>query len=301
MIFLKKLRKFVGYIVVLISLFIGIIGVYETELDAIILNFFIYILIGGFPFIIGMLLIEGWRPLKENAWARFRLYTGVTIPAPAVIRINDYFNTQKEERVSSPTDIYLDYVGTPQFLTYAVIGAGILAFMTFVAIYVTWFQMEKHVYIMFVVSLIICIVVPIIAKNDYRAIREEGLFLSSQGSNKAIPWSDIEKVELDGEIVEGLGRSSSSYYKWDFIFYLEDGEKEKFGPFSYSDYNLQDSKDIKNIIMENRVSISIDELSEEEWSYVKIDMEYEEGDPNDFYSLFQYNPEEKEYYFIPYE
>lgn len=299
--FLKKLRKFVGYIVVIISIILGITGISVAEWDQPFVSIFLYLLLGVLPFCIGLWIIGGYPSLKENAWGKFRFYTALTVFAPLTFQLVDYLIDEKGERVSSPTDIFVDSAGIPIWLTYVVIFAGVLAFISFLGIYVTWFQMEKHVYIMFIGSLIICTVVPLFTKNDYRAIREEGLFVSSQGSNESIPWANIEKVNVVGEISEGLGKSSSSYFKWDFIFYVKDGKEERFGPFAYSEYNLHASKDIKNAIMENRVSMSLDGLSEKEWSYVEIDMEYEEGDPNDFYEFFQYDPKTKEYYDIPYK
>lgn len=301
MLSLIKFKKFLGYLIVIMAIFLGIMGMAIAEWDQPLVSLFLYGLLGGAPFIMGLWMVEGWKSLKETAWGKFRLYTGLTFFPPVIIRTMNNVNTKKEERVSSATDIFLDYAGTPQWLTYTVIGVGVLAFITFLAIYVTWFDMEKHVYAMFVVSLIISIVVPIIVRDDFRAIREEGLYFSIQGEHEDIPWSKVVKVELNGNIVEGLGESSSSYIKWDFVFYLKDGKKASFGPFSYSDHNLTTSHNIKNTIMENRVSMSLDGLSDKEWSYVEIDMNYEEGDPNDFYKLFQYNPETNEYYDIPYK
>lgn len=300
MLFLVKLKKFVGYIVVIFAIFLGIIAMSVAEWDQVFANIFLYLLLGGLPFVIGVWMIEGWKSLKVTAWGKFRFYTAITFFSPIIIRTISYVNDKKEERVSSATDIFVDYAGTPKWLTYLVMGAGIIAFMTFLAIYVNWFDMERHVYFMFVVSLIISIVVPLIAKDDFRAIREEGLYFSIQGDIEEVPWYQIERVEIVGNNVDGIGSSNSAYFKWDFIFFLKNGDKEKFGSFSYSNYNLTTSLEIKNEIMEHRVSMSLDGLSDEEWSYVEIDMEYEEGDPHDFYELFQYNPETKEYYHIPY-
>ena len=47
--------------------------------------------------------------------------------------------------------------------------------------------------------------------------------------------------------------------------------------------------------------LTTDRLLDEEWEYVQIDMDYEEeAKPEDFYSVFQYDPKTREYYDIQY-
>jgi hypothetical protein len=58
---------------------------------------------------------------------------------------------------------------------------------------------------------------------------------------------------------------------------------------------------IKNKIMAERIPLSTEALSEDEWDFVELDMEFEEeANPKDFYTLFQYNPETKDYYDLPF-
>lgn len=74
----------------------------------------------------------------------------------------------------------------------------------------------------------------------------------------------------------------------------------KFSGFGYDEPSLKYSHQIKNVIMENKISMSIDSISEREWEFLEVDMEDDEIKPDDFYKLFQYNPETNEYYDIKY-
>ncbi|MEH7272510.1 hypothetical protein [Neobacillus vireti] len=59
---------------------------------------------------------------------------------------------------------------------------------------------------------------------------------------------------------------------------------------------------IKELLADKKISLTTDKLYAKEWDFVEVDIEFEEdANPEDFYTIFQYNPETKEYYYISYE
>lgn len=49
-------------------------------------------------------------------------------------------------------------------------------------------------------------------------------------------------------------------------------------------------------MIDENIPITRQPLTEEELEYIKRDLENKEGNPDDFYSLFPYDPETKEHY-----
>lgn len=301
MVLLQKLKKIAGVLLIIAALIMGITAVGIAEWKRPFFSIVFYLMIGLIPFLLGILLLAGIKGFKEGIWGPLRVFTGITVILPLTLQLADYLKERKIQLVSSPNDIYLDSAGIPDWLAWVIIFAGITAFFTFLAMYVAWFKVPKNVYILFSISIILCIFIPLLTKGDFRAIRNDGLVTSVQEEYNEVPWSKMERVFLNGYIEEAIGKSGSDEYVWEFIFYTKEGEKEAFGPFGYSDYNLETSHAIKNKIMAERIPLSTEALSEDEWDFVELDMEFEEeANPKDFYTLFQYNPETKDYYDLPF-
>ncbi|MFZ2462914.1 MAG: hypothetical protein WAW77_04675 [Caldibacillus thermoamylovorans] len=295
---LTKVKKVVSYIIIILSFITGIAATATAEWDDLFINIFLYLLFGGLPFTIGIIMLEGLKEGKENAWGKFRFYTGISFLAPILLKIIVYFNDKNTNRISTPTDIYI--TNYQDFIGLIIIFTGFYAFCLFIVIYIVGFKVEKELYISLVVAFLISAGLSIYGKNDYYAIREEGLFLSSKEEQIAIPWEDVESVRIEAALVSDIGKYSSKDFEWEFIFYLKEHEPVKFSGFGYDEPSLTYSHQIKNVIMENKISMSIDSISEKEWEFLEVDMEDDEIKPDDFYKLFQYNPETNEYYDINY-
>ena len=288
MFILQALKKPFAYLIICITVVFGFFFAYAFDLEVPFWWLILYCIFGLTPFMLGYLLLEGKKKLRETFWMRIRHYTVFTLMLPITAIIMDYGFNSKRMYVANPKDIHLDISHN---LIIVEILIGLVLFYSFLAIYIFWFKVSKSVYITFVISLVLIIFIPYMTKNDYRAIRENGLFISDQGTEYLIGWSNIRKVELNGFIPRG--RRSSSSYGWEFIFYVNGDRKMIFGPFTYRDYGLKTSLSIKNKLIEENIPLTVDVLTEYEWSYVEIDMKYEEGNPEDFYSLFQPDPRRK--------
>jgi len=300
--FVSNFRKVVGMIVIIISIIFGMTTVGIAEPDDLFATAIMYLMIGLFPFFLGFYVMNGKYKLKE-ALPMFRIYTGVTIFIPLVLQLADYLTNGKNERLSTPSDIYLDILGGSEWIFYLHYIPAFFAFITFLGLYMFGRKnLPNYAPYLFIISLILTIGLTFFTKDDYRAIREEGLFSSIQGKDEKVAWTEIEKVYLSGFVSrDGYSKTATASFKWEYIFHLKNGGQIVYGPFGYSEYHLTVSHAIKNKIMEERLAMSSDFITEKEWGYIEVDMDYESGDPNDFYSLFQYNPETEDYYDIPYE
>lgn len=300
MFIIKKLKKLFAYLIICTAIFFGflIADVAEWKEHPII-SILIYCIFGLFPFLLGFLLLKGKQPLREDFWMRIRSYSVLTLILPVIVKVANYQINLKEMRVSNPKDVYLDSAST---LGVLIIPVGFVALFSFLAIYISWFKISKYVFLVFMISIVLCMLIPFLTKDDYRAIRDEGIIISKKGEEQLIQWSDIQEVALNGFIPRvKLNKKINSNYNWNFIFYLKDGEKITFGPFGYHSYALESSLAIKNKTMQEKIPIAIDILSEKELEYAQIDIKYEDGNPDDFYSLFQYDTIRKEHYNIPYK
>jgi hypothetical protein len=151
---------------------------------------------------------------------------------------------------------------------------------------------------MLVFSLIFSLASGFFTRSDYNAIKTDGLQLSPFGEKEEVSWADIEYAEIDGYISGG----KDSDFEWRFYFKLRDGRAIDFGPFGYHKYGLDKSLEIKDLLKEKKIPWTVYNLTNKEWEYVKIDMDYEEdANPEDFYAIFQYDPDQKEYYSIPFD
>ncbi len=166
--------------------------------------------------------------------------------------------------------------------------------MAFAGVFVLgWKNSKKSLRNTFIVSFALAIFISVIINNDFKAINQEGLVISTLGNKEEIPWSDVKHVNLKGSITsDGLSKTSGSSFKWKFEFLLKNGQSEEFGPFSYTEYNLEDSLNSKELLADKHISLTTERLFDKEWEFVQIDMDYEEeAKPEDFYSIFQYNPQ----------
>ena len=267
-------------------------------------------LTGILPLIIALFLFEGRQAIKFNISSLHlllvnpgvRIYVLITIITPILLNSLDTLKFSNVDRLSSPGDVYFASLSV-EWLGYMLVFAGLIAFMAFAGLFVLgWKNSRKPLRYTFIITFILSIFISVIINNDYKAINQNGLVISSLGNKEEISWSDVKHVNLKGSITsDGFSKTSGSSFKWKFEFFLKNGETEHFGPFSYSEYSLEDSLNIKKLLADKNISLTTDQLLDKEWEYVQIDMDYEEGaKPEDFYSVFQYDPKTREYYDIQY-
>jgi hypothetical protein len=213
---------------------------------------------------------------------------------PVFLHLNDYIVKWKINAVSTPEVIYLDLFST-QWLGYVEIFIVFLTFMLFAPIYVSgWNFLPKETRHLFLVLLALLPIVLFLVKDDYQAIRDQGIVISKFGNQEKYSWQEIEKVELYAYI----GRDfRSSEMKWKYVFYLVDGGTRVFVQFSYYPESVHESIDIKKKILQENIPFYLDQLSDKEWDFVKIDMEDYPEVQDEFYVLFQYDPKTNSYYY----
>lgn len=303
-------RKLFGRILLFISTVFGALTVGTSFGEPIVVILFIYLLTSVLPAILALFLLKGRQAIVFNRWGLksfflskgVRIYVLITIITPILIMSIDTLHFSNWDRLSSPEDVYFANLSV-EWMGYASIITGLTAFIFFIGIFVFGWK-DSHAFhrYTFILSLSLAIILSVVMRNDYKAINPDGLVISTFGEKEEISWSDVEYAYLTGELNrKGYRSNVSNHFEWEFEFLLKNGETETFGPFSYTDYNLEASKNIKELLADKRISLTTERLTDKEWDYVQIDMDYEEeAKPEDFYSVFQYDPETQEYYNIPY-
>ena len=305
-----KIRKFFGVLLLIISVIFGAVSIGLGYGEPVVITLIMYLILGIFPLILALLLFKGKSAIKfkvSNLCSLFvnqrvRVYVLITIITPIVLNFVDSLGRNKLERLAGPGNVYFANI-SEGWLGYTIVFVSLVTFMSFAGIFVLGWKNSKHsLRYTFIINLIFTILISVMINDDYKAINQDELIISTLGKKEKIPWSDVKHAYLKGKITsDGFKKSSGSSFKWKFEFVLKNGDTEEFGPFTYFKYNLKDSLNIKKLLADKNISLTIDQLSDEEWEYVQIDMDYEEEvKPEDFYSLFQYDPKSGQYYYIHY-
>ncbi|MCM3163441.1 hypothetical protein [Metabacillus litoralis] len=305
-----KIRKFFGVLLLIISVIFGAVSIGMGYGEPIVITLIMYLILGIFPLILALLIFKGKSAIKFKVSnlrslfvnQRVRVYVLLTIITPILLNFVDSLGRNKLERLAGPGNIYFANI-SEGWLGYTIVFVSLITFMSFAGIFVLGWKNSKHsLRYTFIINLIFTILISVMINDDYKAINQDELIISTLGKKEKIPWSDVKHAYLKGKITsDGFKKSSGSSFKWKFEFVLKNGDTEEFGPFTYFKYNLKDSLNIKKLLADKNISLTIDQLLDEEWEYVQIDMEYEEEvKPEDFYSLFQYDPKSGQYYYIHY-
>ncbi|CAM3808385.1 hypothetical protein [Mesobacillus thioparans] len=299
-----KFKNIIGYIICIFSVITGGIAtgyLYEDFSIGFILT---YLVFGLLPFWLGLLIVNGKEMLKLQKGQLFplRLYLFFSVITPLLINIVDDSSRNKISLVSSPNDVYLQLM-SQEWMGYVMVFAGILAYFPAMYLFINgWKTRERHIKWMFFISLAVAVTFGFITRDDYQAVRTDGIVVSKHGEKEEIPWSEIDTVDIDGQVSsDGFHRTSTSSFKWSFYFRLQDGRTIEMGDLSYNKYNLKDSLAIKKVLKDHKIPWKVYGLSEREWEFVEVDMDYEEADSEDFYRIFQYDPETREPYDVPFE
>ncbi|MFV2046197.1 hypothetical protein ACEWK1_02360 [Metabacillus sp. YM-086] len=305
-----KIRKSFGVLLLIISVIFGAVSIGMGYGEPIVITLIMYLILGIFPLILALLIFKGKSAIKFKVSnlrslfvnQRVRVYVLLTIITPILLNFVDSLGRNKLERLAGPGNIYFANI-SEGWLGYTIVFVSLITFMSFAGIFVLGWKNSKHsLRYTFIINLIFTILISVMINDDYKAINQDELIISTLGKKEKIPWSDVKHAYLKGKITsDGFKKSSGSSFKWKFEFVLKNGDTEEFGPFTYFKYNLKDSLNIKKLLADKNISLTIDQLLDEEWEYVQIDMEYEEEvKPEDFYSLFQYDPKSGQYYYIHY-
>ncbi|MCM3409712.1 hypothetical protein [Metabacillus litoralis] len=305
-----KIRKFFGVLLLIISVIFGAVSIGMGYGEPIVITLIMYLILGIFPLILALLLFKGKSAIKFKVSnlrslfvnQRVRVYVLITIITPILLNFVDSLGRNKLERLAGPGNIYFANI-SEGWLGYTIVFVSLITFMSFAGIFVLGWKNSKHsLRYTFIINLIFTILISVMINDDYKAINQDELIISTLGKKEKIPWSDVKHAYLKGKITsDGFKKSSGSSFKWKFEFVMKNGDTEEFGPLTYFKYNLKDSLNIKKLLADKNISLTIDQLSDEEWEYVQIDMDYEEEvKPEDFYSLFQYDPKSGQYYYIHY-
>ena len=260
-------------------------------------GFVSYLFLAIAPFSLGYLWINK-KSFKKEYWFRFRVFTGITIIIPFAVKLYPYFLNEEQEQLLGRANIYLDAIARPAFFSAGVVVALVVGVITLLSIYINGFKLSKKIYFLFVVSAISLAIMYVITEKDYKAINDDGIIVSAEESQQTVAWEDVESVYLSSYVSSENARK----YVWEFVFYVKDGEEITIGPFRYEQDAIATSLAIKEKIMQQKIAMYLDGLTDEDWQYVQSDMDGQiDVNPQDFYTLIQYNPETKEYYDMPYK
>jgi hypothetical protein len=301
---LLKVKNIIGYLICVFFIIVGFMGTLEIIKNPTLGGVIAFVIAGILPFWFGLILINGKEMLKfkkDNLFA-LRLYLTLTVLIPIIFQLIFKFALDHEGRVGNPKDVYMTPV-SQEWMVYTMIFAGLLAaFPGFRMLIVGWENTENHLRWMFLIGTLVAVVFGFITRNDYMSVRTDGIVVSKLGEKEEISWPEVDYVEIDGHVgSDGFSRTSTSSFKWSFFFRHKDGRVIEIGDFSYNKYNLKDSLAIKDVLKENKIPWKVHGLTEKEWDFVEVDMDYEEGNPKDFYAIFQYDPKTKEPYDIPFD
>lgn len=286
--FLNIVRKLVAILLIIGSVVVGLVSALLVDewKEWPIAFFVVYLIVGLAPFLLGFFIMMG-KELKEFIWGPVRLYTGITIGFPLTLHANTFLANISMKSDPGQSDIYLRYEGATTDLFFISIITMLIAYFYFMKIYLSWFTVSKKAYVFFAVFLVVGISTPFLTSNEYRVIREEGIFVITGEEQKEIEWSEVDTVYLNGYLANVNSSRRSTTFAWEFIFMLKNGEKIVFGEFGYSELELENSHNIKNKLIDEKIAIHTDTLTEKEWGFLEIDMkDQEEANPDDFYSLF---------------
>ena len=299
---MRRPKKLISYMLILLSVIIGsIIVVTGDWKNEFLFSFASYMFLAILPFSLGYFWINK-KSFKREYWFRFRFFTAITILMPVAFRLYEAFLKKQQDGMSRTSDIYIDAVATPVYFGASAIVLLIVGTITLLSIYINWFAISKKIYFLFGISHVGLAIVYFSTDKDYKAINEDGIIIPLEDTYEEFAWTDIESVYLSSYVRSDNARIASEQYVWEFVFYLKDGGELTFGPFRYEQDAISTSLTIKDKIMQQRIAMYLDGLTDEDWQYVQSDMEGQaDVNSQDFYTLIQYNPETKEYYDMPYE
>ncbi|WP_316570187.1 hypothetical protein [Neobacillus sp. YIM B06451] len=296
--------KWIAYGIICFSYLMGMIATSEWLADRT-PNYIVgYLAMGLGAFLIGLLLLRG-RDLfstyifKSKA---LRTYLFLTIAGPLSYSLFEAWSHGKYQEFANLKDVWLS-PGSVGWLDYFLCIAGAAFFFTAGCLFIAGIkEAGKYCASLCAFSFLLTATLVYVTNNDYEAIRTDGIVIQKLGEKEEIGWSEVSHVDIIGYLSrDGASANSTRSFKWEFVFYLKDGTKKVIGPFLYNDYFINGSLEIKKLVMEKKIRMATDKITKEEWQFIKVDMDYEKGNPEDFYAVFQFDPNTGEYYSIPYE
>ena len=295
---MRKPNKLISYMLLLLAVIVGVMIVVTWDWkNEFLVGFASYLFLAILPFSLGYLWINK-KSFKKEYWFRFRVFTGITIIIPFSVKLYPYFFNEQQAQLLDRANIYVDAIAQPTFFSMGVVVALIVGVIALLSIYINGFKLSKKIYVLFGMSAISLAIMYFIAEKEYKAINDDGIIVSAEESQQEFAWADIESVYLSSYV----SSENTKKYVWEFVFYVKDGEEITIGPFRYEQDAIATSLAIKDKIMEQKIAMYLDGLTDEDWQYVQSDMDGQtDVNPQDFYTLIQYNPETKEYYDMPYK
>ncbi|WP_059172553.1 hypothetical protein [Bacillus sp. FJAT-27445] len=301
---MAQLVKWLGYLVIGFAYFMGMIAFDEWLVNRTPGYLTAYLIMGVGVFLVGLFILIGTKMFSSYIFKSksLRSFLFLTTVGPFSLNLLDWWRNGQYRNLANLKDVWL-MPGSFGWLDYFLCGTGVAFLFTMGAIFIFGSkETGKYVISLCVVSLLLTSVLFYITMNDYEAIRADGIVIQKLGDKEEIAWSKVRHVDILGYLSrDGASKTSTRSFKWEFVFYLNDGTKKAIGPFKYNDYFLTGSLDIKKLIMDKKIQMATDRITEEEWGFIKVDMKYEVGNRDDFYEIFQYDPKTKEYYSITYD
>lgn len=298
------LLKWLAYLVIGFAYFMGMIAFDEWIGDPYGDFWSAYLIMGLGVFLVGLVILKGKEVFSSFIYkSRYlRTYLVITIGGPLSYAVFDSWRLGKYRDLADLRDVWM-FPGSFGWLDYLICCMGAAFFLSAGALIVQGVKrLGKSTLAFCIFSFFLTGLLVYVSKGDFEAVRTDGIVTQKLGEKEEIGWSEVRHVDIVGYISEdGTSKSRSRSFRWEFVFYLKNGSEKRIGPFLYSNMYINGSLDIKKVIMDKKIPMSTSEITKKQWSVLKLDMEYRDGNPDNFYKVFQYNPETKEYYSIPYE
>ncbi|CEG25729.1 hypothetical protein [Bacillus sp. B-jedd] len=301
---MSKFLRALAYLVMGFAYFMGIIAFDEWIGDPYGDFWSAYLIFGLGIFLVSLVILKGKEVFSSFIYkSRYlRTYLVITIGAPLSYAVFDWWRLGKYRNLADLRDVWM-FPGSFGWLDYLICCLGAAFFLTAGALIIQGVKtLGKNAVSICVFSLLVGCLLVYVTKDDYEAIRTDGIVTQKLGKKEEIGWTEVRHVDILGYLSEdGTSRNSSRSFKWDFVFYLKDGSEKRIGPFLLSNTHVNGSLDIKNVIMDKKIPMATSEITKKQWGFIKVDMEYTDVNRDDFYKVFQYDPETNDYYSIPYE
>lgn len=271
------IKSIIGYSLIFTAYLFAIVAFTTVDEEGLSSYFGMYIFMGLVPFMIGLFIVRDVTIKNFYKQQVFRIYCYFTFVVPCSLIILTMFKEWKRNLLIDPDHIYLSLTSDPWL---GILKAIILTTITILAAPIVISKKRgKKLLKYFSFFIIAFVVLQYASIYDYQSIEKDKVVDSFFGMEREYEWNEVESVFLSGS-------APDEDFVWSFHFNMENGDDVSFSPFGYHEGSLNLSLKIKEKIKKENVPIQIGQLTEEDRTFVKIDMKYEQGLKDEFFKLF---------------
>ena len=286
------MRKLGGFIILIFSLLLSLVCAIAFQEDIIIANIMLWII--SFPlYISGQIIRTSKSEFKYRGKPWVLIYIFFFFILPLLFYFDgNYHDFKKNTFVDEQFIIYEPSSGS---LGDWSLGVFIILIFLFAGRFLNPELKRKWLLnVMIIGTIIFLIGFNYFMFSDYRGIHEEiGLVSSNwKGEKDIISYEEIESVYVEPYVhYRALSNTNDeTRFSWKVTFQPNNQKNEVVYQFSMmSEFNLEQTIDLKKIAMENDIPFNIGEMSQETLKWFDLDLELEGLDKERYYEFFQVN------------